>query len=385
MPTTTVGDATSERGSHVIHGLAGRWRGSTLAATCAVIAVVSACGSAFSGHSGPSTSVPSGVVESLPFTVARGTLTADGDDLVAIEGRLSAGPPLRAAIRRDGGTWTDLPDLPFAGFLQLATADGRAVAGGIACTDRRCRGGELAFAMLDAQRERWIRLDAPKVALPVSETELTSAPGPAEFASFAVGGSQYLVSSEGRVQLAPGQRADGRTRTGCTVGGTEVSIDYDVVPPPDGVAALPSLVLGSDVRLRSIELVRPGELVSPPPAGVGPHWRILCAAGRFTIYDDSAEAVLDLATRTWSISPSNFIAAGGDAWPGTSIAGSGASARDGDTAFVMATGRVLSRVGDGDWSLIETNEIEVDQVFATDVAAFAVGADGRTVQEIWHR
>ena len=130
---------------------------------------------------------------------------------------------------------------------------------------------------------------------------------------------------------------------------------------------------------------RPGELVSPPPAGVGPHWRFLCAAGRFTIYDDSAEAVLDLATRTWSISPSNFIAAGGDAWPGTSIAGSGASARDGDTAFVMATGRVLSRVGDGDWSLIETNEIEVDQVFATDVAAFAVGADGRTVQEIWHR
>ena len=365
-----------------------RRRARAVIGLCLAAATMPAC-SIGDGSAATTTSVPSSSVEEVPFPISRGAAAGDGDDLVVIESRGvgDGDDPLRAVLRRDDGTWVDLPDLPFSGFLQLATADGRAVVGGIACTDGSCEGGEVAFAMLDPHRQRWIRLDAPHDTLPVDETELTSSAGRGELAQFAVGATGYLVSSDGHVQRAPGYDADGRTRTGCTVDDTEVTVDHSLVPPPEGVAALPALVLGQDVRLRPIDRKPPGTRVDPPPEGVGPAWQVLCVAGRFTILDDATEAVLDVDARTWTLGPSNLAAAGGS---GCCLlyAGRVASAPDGETAFVLTSQGLLSRVGDGDWGPVDTGGRRVDQVFSTGSAVLAVENDGMErsfVTEIWRR
>lgn len=237
-----------------------------------------------------------------PFPVQYGTGTGDGDDLVVISPNYGPGP-YRAALRRNDGTWWELPPVPFDGHVQLATAGDRAVAGGVACAGWRCGGGELAFAMLAEDRSGWVRLDAPDVELSPTETEITTSPGPSPFAEFAIGAERYSIDERGDVNAwspVPTEGPPGSIERGCFVEDSYLSVHLDLgVPSGSGEPTAPRIL--GDVHVHQIGDSAPPESVGPVPSGpVTPTY--FCAGGELVIDDGVAQASFDAgnpARRTW--------------------------------------------------------------------------------------
>jgi hypothetical protein len=315
-------------------------------------------------------------VDRSPFDATYGSGTSAGSALVVIEDR-----PYSArrstALRRADGSWWELPDLPFEGYIQLASANGRAVAGGIGCTNDACTEGRLVFAMLSDDHTEWIRLDAPEVELSPTETELTTTPGLGEFADFAVGDG-YRVDERGKViehsgnpQYLPGTElgTDGKfNELGCSTGDRYFSIQT-AYPNPEQIlfGALQGLVgdiyvqrLGDPAEPESLDPVPPGVLVAGPT---------ICTPDSVTVHGPDTAATFDVASRTWSIGPSNLLEQTLGISP---ISGRYVTAAD-STVFgqSMPGDRIVRHVSGGEWE--DTGA--TGHVFATDAAVVVIGDD----------
>ncbi|MGB6056909.1 MAG: hypothetical protein WBF71_01490 [Microthrixaceae bacterium] len=301
-----------------------------------------------------------------------GTAAAAGDDLVVIDWRSG-----EAALRRADGTWWKLPSAPFNGSLQMATAGNRAVTGGIACTNSGCTKGELAFAMLNEEHTAWTRLEAPKVPLSPSDTEMTTAPGPTKFAEFLIGKGTYLVDPDGEVsewtpQPTPSVGVSAGDQ-GCTVGDSYLSVKYITKAE---AAATPASEITRDVYVQPVGGADEPVSVGPVPPGPMPQM-LLCTTNHLTVSDNATQAILDVASRTWITGPSNLMEMS-DSFI-SPISGRLASAPDGSTAFLQATGnRIIKRARGGLWD--DTGV--TGHVYSTNTAVLVIGED-RSVTTVW--
>lgn len=318
--------------------------------------------------------------DASPFPIDRGTATAAGTDLVVISpGRPSAA--IDAALRREDGSWWELPSLPFTGFIHLATAGDRAVAGGVACGDGGCQDGELAFAMLSEDHSEWVRLDAPDIALSVTETELTTSPGPAPFAEFAIGSSAYSVDPQGefdgwRPRPIPGL-AGGSSEFGCAAGDTYASMPLQILDPNQGARLGHAQEMTGDVHVQPVGGAEEPVAVGPIPPGTVSTYDFLCAGDDMVINHDGTETTFHIDTRTWESLPSNYDTLG-SIWA-SPISGRLAIAPDGSTAFLTGGGGpVYRRNSPGQWD--DTGAVGF--VFATDSQVLVIGED-RTVTTVW--
>lgn len=320
-------------------------------------------------------------VDASPFPIDRGTVTAAGTDLVVISSSWPPGQEIEAALRREDGSWWKLPPLPFTGFIHLATAGDRAVAGGVACGDGSCQEGELAFAMLSEDHSEWVRLDAPEVALSVTETELTTSPGPAEFAEFAIGSSTYSVDSQGEFdgwtpRPIPGPAA-GSSEFGCAAGSTYASMPLQVLDVNEGVKVGHMQEMAGDVHVQPIGGSTDPVAVAPVPPGTVSAYGYFCAGNDMVIHHAGSETTFHIDTRTWQVAPSNFDSLGdGQVFP---VSGRLAVAPDGSSAFLTGGGGpVYRRNSPGQWD--DTGAVGF--VFATDSQVLVIGED-RTVTTVW--
>lgn len=322
-------------------------------------------------------------VDRSPYPANYGSATGDGDSLVVLDQAdpgCAAPMETPAALRRPDGSWWQLPPVPLRGYLQLATADGHAVAGGIACTERSGAGepaaGELAFAVLRADHTGWDRVDAPDVALPVLDTELTTSPGPAPFAAFAVGSEQYRVGADGSVDVDashPSGGPPGSTDVSCVVGDRLVTA-FSLPGRWSDDQPLPPTFVG-EVRVADTGGSGSIEVGSVPPEGAaGP---MLCAGGRVSFGQAGTQAVLDVAAGSWSTGPTNLgELSGGFVSP---ITGRLATAPDQTTAFLQSSGQeIIRRVGDGLWERTGRS----GHVYGTGAEVLVIDADG-AVARVW--
>jgi hypothetical protein len=318
-------------------------------------------------------------VDRSPFDATYGSATSAGSDLVVIETESATGRRA-TALRREDGTWWKLPDLPFEGYIQLASANDRAVAGGIGCANADCSEGELVFAMLSDDHTEWVQLEAPDVELSPTETEMTTTPGLGEFADFGVGDG-YRVDERGEVtaptgnlQYLPGTEvgSNGKfTETGCFFGDRYFSMQT-AYPNPDRIvlgdhpAAVGDIYvqqLGDSAKPESLGPVPPGALVAGPT---------LCTPDSVTVHGPDTAATFDVESRTWTTGPSNRA----DLILGSSpISGRYVTAADG-TVFEQAGsgGHIIRHVGAGMWEDTGAQ----GHVFATDDTVLVIG-DDRTI------
>ena len=320
-------------------------------------------------------------VDASPFPTGRGTATAAGTDLVVISSTWPPAPVIDAALRSEDGSWWELPSLPFTGFIHLATAGDRAVAGGVACTDSRCEEGELAFAMLSEDHTEWIRLKAPDIPMSVTETELTTSPGPTAFAEFAVGASTYSVSQKGEfvgwtAQPIPGSGGSSY-EFGCVSGDTYASMNIQNIDVNDYVKLGYAQEMTGDVYVQPVGGSEQPVSVARVPPGTVSTFGYLCSGNDMLIEHNSTESVFHIDTRTWEITPSNF-----DSLPSigvSPISGRLAISADGSTAFLtVCSGPVYRRSSPGQWE--DTGAIGC--VFATDSQVLVIGED-RIVTAVW--
>ena len=320
-------------------------------------------------------------VDASPFPTGRGTATAAGTDLVVISSTWPPAPVIDAALRSEDGSWWELPSLPFTGFIHLATAGDRAVAGGVACTDSRCEEGELAFAMLSEDHTEWIRLKAPDIPMSVTETELTTSPGPTAFAEFAVGASTYSVSPKGEfvgwtAQPIPGSGGSSY-EFGCSSGDTYASMNIQNIDVNDYVKLGYAQEMTGDVYVQPVGGSEQPVSVARVPPGTVSTFGYLCSGNDMLIEHNSTESVFHIDTRTWEITPSNF-----DSLPSigvSPISGRLAISADGSTAFLtVCSGPVYRRSSPGQWE--DTGAIGC--VFATDSQVLVIGED-RIVTAVW--
>ena len=318
-------------------------------------------------------------VDRAPFPIDRGVATAAGDDLVVISGEWPPTERIDAALRRADATWWELPSLPFRGFIHLATAGDRAIAGGVACTDGGCDNGELAFAMLDEDHGGWTRLDAPPVDLRVTETELTSSFAPSDTAEFFVGSNLYSINEHGEL-------ADWRPRPipgvggssydfGCRVDDSYFSMITHSVDLNDAANRGYVQEMTGDVHVQPIGGSDPPVPVAPVLPGTVSAYHYLCAGNLMIIDHDGTESVFHTDTRMWERSPSNFHTLGLTMSP---ISGRVAVSPDRSTLFLANSGPVVRRVGPGTWEDTGT----VGSVFATDAQVLALDHEG-TVTVLW--
>ena len=279
-------------------------------------------------------------VDRSPFEVSYGTATGDSDDLVVIS------PDGKAALRRDDGTWWELPPVPFRGYIQLATAGRRAVAGGIAAQGPLSDNGEIAFAMLSEDRKEWTRLDAPDVPASVSETEMTTSPGPSPLAQFSIGSDTYFVDDSGRVNQWEPIPTDGPANSaeyGCFVGDTYVSVHLE--QPELGTDPTGVYGLVGDVYLQPVDGSEEPTSVGPVPDGLGSAG-YLCAGGSVSFGLGAQQAVL--SDGTWSVVATNLGELSGGGF--SPISGRLASSPDSSTAFLLAANRqIIRRLSDNMW------------------------------------
>ena len=320
-------------------------------------------------------------VDASPFPTGRGTATAAGTDLVVISSTWPPAPVIEAALRSEDGSWWELPSLPFTGFIHLATAGDRAVAGGVACTDSRCEEGELAFAMLSEDHTEWIRLKAPDIPMSVTETELTTSPGPTAFAEFAVGASTYSVSQKGEfvgwtAQPIPGSGGSSY-EFGCSSGDTYASMNIQNIDVNDYVKLGYAQEMTGDVYVQPVGGSEQPVSVARVPPGTVSTFGYLCSGNDMLIEHNSTESVFHIDTRTWEITPSNF-----DSLPSigvSPISGRLAISADGSTAFLtVCSGPVYRRSSPGQWE--DTGAIGC--VFATDSQVLVIGED-QMVTAVW--
>lgn len=320
-------------------------------------------------------------VDRSPFPIGRGAATAAGNDLVVISTERPPASVIDAALRRADGSWWELPQLPFRGFIHLATAGDRAVAGGVACIDSRCGDGELAFAMLSEDHTEWIRLDAPDVELSVTETELTTSPGPSELAGFAVGATTYSVDSNGELvewEPQPIPADDGGPyEFGCTSGDTYASMRLEIFDLNEiGTRGYVQEMTGN-VYVQSVGGSEDPVPVAPVPPGTVSSYGYLCAGNNMIIGHDGTESVFHIDTRTWETVPSNF-----ESLPSigvSPISGRLAVASDRSTVFLTeGGGPVYRRTGPGQWDDTGAS----GHVFATDSDVLVIG-DDQAVAKVW--
>ena len=313
-------------------------------------------------------------VDASPFPTGRGTATAAGTDLVVISSTWPPAPVIDAALRSEDGSWWELPSLPFTGFIHLATAGDRAVAGGVACTDSRCEEGELAFAMLSEDHTEWIRLKSPEIPMSVTETELTTSPGPTALAEFAVGASTYSVSQKGELvdwtpQPIPGSGGSSY-EFGCSSGDTYASMNIQNIDVNDYVKLGYAQEMTGDVYVQPVGGSEQPVSVARVPPGTVSSFGYLCSGNDMLIEHNSTESVFHIDTRTWEITPSNF-----DSLPSigvSPISGRLAISADGSTAFLtVCSGPVYRRSSPGQWE--DTGAIGC--VFATDSQVLVIGED----------
>lgn len=316
-------------------------------------------------------------VDQSPYPATYGSATGSGSDLVVIESGPGVLKRRATALRRPDGSWWQLPDLPFAGYVQLASAGDRAVAGGIACTDSGCTEGELAFAMLSEDRSEWIRLEAPDVALSPTETELTTGPGLSEFADFAVG-SGYRVDAEGEVseRVAAPRPLPGATmfsetgpaEVGCAVGDTYISM-LAAFPDPENVSFTSQRVLIGDVYSQPLDGSEQPTSLGPVPADTVLSFGAVCASGVLSVQGPDSAAHFDVADRSWRTTPSNLPEL--TFWV-SPISGRLATAADGSVAIrADPSGNVVRRRTDLTW---DDTGIK-GHVFATSDTILVIGDD----------
>lgn len=320
-------------------------------------------------------------VDRAPFPIDRGVATAAGDDLVVISGAWPPGNRIDAALRRADGSWWELPPLPFSGFIHLATAGDRAIAGGVACADARCQDGELAFAMLDENLGGWTRLDAPQVDLPVTETELTTSPGPTDLAEFSIGSNNYAVDEHGRIvdwrpQPIPGVGGDA-FEFACRVGDEHVSMLMVSGDLNEAVRRGYLQEATGEVYVQPIGGSEAPTPVASVPPGTVTMYGYLCAGNQMVIDHDGTEAVFHTDNRTWERVPSNYGAVVGHGVGVSPISGRLAVGPDG-TAYSAESGGVVRRVGPGAWEHTGSS----GSVFATDAQVLALDQEG-TVTVLW--
>lgn len=342
-----------------------------------ILAVAAACTGSGDDVAAPTSTtapVPIGEpgLDEAPFAPSYGSAAGDGDDLIVLS--TLSGPARNAtALRRSDGTWWRLPSLPFGGYVQLAPAGDRAVAGGIACVDDDCDAGELAFAILAEDRSEWIRLDAPEVELSVQETELTTSPGPGPFAEFQVGAEQYSVDDRGElVDWLPEPVPDRRDgfEVGCNVGDSYVS----TVSVRGQLDADPGPAFPGDVYVQTVGGDAEPESLGAVPVPTDPLY--VCAAGRVSFGGAGTQAVLDVDAGTWTTGPTNLVEMRAFMSP---ISGRLASSPDGSTAFMQSTVHgIIRRVGDGLW---EPTGVD-GHVFSTGDQVLVIG-DDQQVSEVW--
>ena len=320
-------------------------------------------------------------LDRTPFPIEPGDANAAGDDLVVISGAWPPGNRIDAALRRADGSWWELPPLPFKGFIQLATAGDRVVAGGVACADGGCDDGELAFAMLDEDLSGWSRLDAPQLDLPVTETELTTSPGPTDFAEFSIGSNTYTVDEHGQLvdwtpAPIPGVGGDA-FEFACRVGDEYVSML--MVSGDLNEAARRGYVQEAtgEVYVQPIGGSEAPTPVASVPPGTVTMYGYLCAGNQMVIDHDGTEAVFHTDNRTWERVPSNYGAVVGHGVGMSPISGRLAVGPDG-TAYSAESGGVVRRVGPGAWEHTGSS----GSVFATDAQVLAFDQKG-TVTVLW--
>jgi hypothetical protein len=321
-----------------------------------------------------------------PYVISYGRATGDGDDLVVIDGwgdSCGNSRTTAAALRRSDGSWWQLPPVPFRGYVQLASADGRAVAGGIACTedtgpDGMDGEGRLQFAILRRDRAGWDPVDAPDADLSVSETEMTTTPGPGAFAGFAIGSQTYWIDADGRfVEWVPNsvRVPSGARQVDCASSDRVVSVgalfveisDANPVGSPDYTGEVWSQRIGGDGSPEPLGSV-------PPDVAPGP---MVCSAGTVSFGDRGTQAVLDLSTGSWTTAPTNLAElSGGFVSP---IAGRLAGSPDGTVTFLQASGsQIIQRVGAGLWQPTGA----VGHVFPTGSEVLVIADDG-AVSSVW--
>lgn len=321
-----------------------------------------------------------------PHVISYGRATGDGDDLVVIDGWGDSCGDRRttaAALRRSDGSWWQLPPVPFRGYVQLASADGRAVAGGIACTedtgpDGMDGEGRLQFAILRRDRAGWDPVDAPDVDLSVSETEMTTTPGPAALAGFAIGGETYRVDRDGRlaawvpssVRVPAGSR-----QIDCVVGDQWVSVGLAFVGASESDPVGAPLYSG-DVWVQRVGSDEAPRSLGSVPAEVGPG-AMVCVGGRVSFGDRGTQAVLELASGQWSTSPTNLAELTGRFV--SPIGGRMAASPDGAAAFLQGSNSsIIRRIGSGAWESTGA----VGHVFPTGSEVLVIADDG-AVSSVW--
>ena len=352
------------------------------AVTAAFLLLVGGCGEDAANRDDESESVrleriDDPGVDRSPFEATYGAATAAGSDLVVIDAGSGATSRHRSALRREDGTWWTLPDLPFRGYIQLASANDRAVAGGVACTDSGCSQGELAFAMLSDDYTEWVRLDAPPVEFLPSETELTTGPGLGEFAEFVIG-TGYKVNERGDVsdrvwnpKRLPGTVTgeDGVVNeVGCSVNETYYSVQI-AFPDPANVGFGTVGELTGDIYAQPLDGSGEPESLGPVPHGAAGSFETLCAGGAVTVYGPGSAASFDIASSTWTIGPSNLQEL--TFWV-SPISGRFASGSDG-TVYVRADpgGEVIRQVEGAMWESTGAK----GHVFPTTEAIVIIGDD----------
>lgn len=315
-------------------------------------------------------------VDRSPFDATYGSATSAGSDLVVIE-TASVSGRRATALRRADGTWWRLPDLPFEGYIQLASANDRAVAGGIGCANAQCTQGALVFAMLSEDHTEWVRLDAPDVELSPTETEMTTRPGLGEFADFWVGDG-YRVDDRGEVTERAGNPrvlsgttlgSNGKlNEVGCAMGDRYFSMQT-AYPNPDRVVLGDRLGLVGNIYVQPLDGSADPESLGPVPAGALVAGSVLCAPGKVTVHGPGTAATFDVDSRTWTTGPSNLTALTLGTGP---ISGRYVTAADG-TVFEQSSngGRIIRHLGGGMWE--ETGA--QGHVFATDAAVLVIGDD----------
>lgn len=349
----------------------------------ASVAAVVAAAALIGGGDGPRQLEPIDVpAGTSPYFAGYGSGASAGDDLVLIE-PVSRDGRNGTVLRRDDGSWWALPPLPFFGFIQLASAGDRVVAGGFACSDRECTGDqELVFAMLAEDHSEWVRLDGPRAVYgAIEEPELTTGPGVSGVARFNAGASTYVVDPSGSIvrwkrsplpDAAPSS-ADGPGELMCIVDDTYVSVLAKV---PDGAGDFfpPSELIG-EIHLQPADGAGDRVTAGTVPPGVLVQG-VFCGAGIVTFFEREVATNFHLGDRTWSTTPSNL--SGPSMWI-SPISGRFATSADGEAAFAqVGSGVILRRVGTGLW---ETTGA-AGHVFATDRSVLVVG-DDRTVTQVW--
>lgn len=315
-------------------------------------------------------------VDRSPFDATYGSATSAGSDLVVIEAASATGRRA-TALRQTDGTWWALPDLPFEGYIQLASANDRAVAGGIGCTNGDCSEGELVFAMLSEDQTEWVQLEVPDVELSPTETEMTTTPGLGEFADFGVGDGYRVDDAgvvsrlDGELQYLPGTElgTNGKSNeVGCSFGDSYFSMQT-AYPNPERIVLGDHPGLVGDIYVQELDDSAGPESLGPVLPGAPVAGAVLCEPGAVTVHGPDTAATFDIDSRTWTTGPSNLLGL----TLGTSpISGRYVTASDG-TVFEQSSreNRIIRHLGGGMWE--DTGA--AGHVFATDDAVLVIGAD----------